>query len=212
MEYKALLTRMYSMADESLQIIIPNTDDIEVFKQRIYNALKICDYRANEQMMRLFEDTELTTELSYDELKAARTAATIMYPKEHIPAKLDLGQGTTDYDTAFGPAFEFAKNLASGEVIKIFLHRVDAYEDIGIAVKAIWDIQDTRLYKTNKRELDFIEYIKRQAPSVKLKITKIMEILYGRHFKEDVIKELQGARLEETVEVIRKENEARNVT
>lgn len=187
MHYKALLTRVYSMADESLQIIIEDTDSFDTFKTRVYTALKVADHRANTQMMRLFEDTDLTKELDYHELQACRKAAETLYPQEHFSKSLDLGAGS---------AFEFAKNMASGEVVKIFLHDVESYEDLNTAIKNVWNIIDSRLEQTNGRELAFMKYVKSLAFSVKLKITKVMEILYGRMLKEVIVEQLKGERLQ----------------
>jgi hypothetical protein len=183
MKYTALLTRMFTMADESIQIKLEDTDSFDTFKERVYTALKVTDTRAHIQMRRLFDDTDLTNQLSYSELQKAKRATEIMYPDQLLPPKLDLGEGS---------AIEFAKNMASGEVLKIFLHDYETFEDINRAIKDVWSIIDTRLVKTNKRELDFLEYVSSLGYEEKLKISMIMDVLFGRAFTSDIVNRLKG--------------------
>ncbi len=196
MHYKSLVTRMYSVADESIRVVIEDSESFETFKSRLFDVLRITDYRANVQQRRLFEDTELTNSLDYTELKAAKHAAEISFPLEGIPSQLNLGPTT---------AFEFSKNLPSGEVLQIFLHEVESYEDLSSAIKEIWDVIDSRLKRTNQRELDFMEYLKKLPYEVKLKVCRIMEILYGRNSLENVLQTLKKEDFEETTERIRDE-------
>ncbi len=200
MHYKALITRMYFMADESIQIIIDDTESFPLFKERVYTALRAADYRANLQMRRLFEDTSLTDELDYSELQAARATSELMYPNEGIPSNIDLGGEKG--------AIEFAKNLPSGEVLKLFLHDIDSYENLDIAIKNIYSLIDSRLQETNSRELKTLEYLKTLPFNTKLTVVKIMDILFGRMLKETFIEQMKGQKaqdLESTVNSIREE-------
>src|SRR5437773_4757161 len=120
MQHTALITRMITVADESIQIIIQDIDNFNVFKAAIEEALKITDKRAAVQQRRLLEDTSLTDAMSEHEVKSTIEAADIIYPMQY----------TIDMEKLQGAKFEFAKNMASGEVLKVFLHNVDAYEDL----------------------------------------------------------------------------------
>ncbi len=42
------------MADENIQIVINDTEDFTSFRDRVHNALRLCDKRANTQMYRVF--------------------------------------------------------------------------------------------------------------------------------------------------------------
>jgi len=177
MKYKALITRMLTMADESIQIIINDTDDFNSLKERVHNALKLCDLRANTQMMRLFEDTDLTNKLSIDEYLRAQHAANLVYPCDTLVSSVSLGDN---------PSIEFAKNLASGEVLKVFIHEVQSYEDLDNSINEIFKLIDDRLVETNNRELKFLEYLRSLPYEIQLKVCMIMDILYGRSTKEYV--------------------------
>jgi len=168
---------MLTMADESIQIIINDTDDINSLKERVHDALKLCDARANTQMMRLFDDTNLTDKLSLDEYLKAQHAANLVYPCDEFLSTLNLGDN---------PNIEFAKNLASGEVLKVFVHEVQSYEDLDNSINEVFSLIDERLVKTNNRELHFLEYLRSIPYETQLKISMIMDILYGRSTKEFV--------------------------
>jgi len=180
-KYKALLSRYLTMADENIQIVINDTDDFISFRDRVYSALRVCDRRANIQMYRLFEDTELTDSLSAEEFAKAEYAASIMYPYVNTE-NINLGENT---------AIEFSKNMASGEVVKLFLHEVDTYEDIEKAIENIYKLIDDRLVETNSRELECMEYFKTLPMELKVKVCMIMDILYGRNTIDNVVSRLQ---------------------
>lgn len=194
MQLKSWVSRHLSFADEAIQVVIDDTDSLETLKARTLQALRFSDYRASQQRRRLFEDTDLTQELTYEELRAARHMAELMYPLETLPAEHDLGGKTT---------FEFSKNLPGGEVLKIYVHEFETYEDVTSAIKAVWELIDTRLVYTNKREQKAQEYFKGLPIQIRTKVLRIMEILYGRSFKETVIEELQKAKLQQVTEEIR---------
>lgn len=197
MQYKAWISRTLSHADETIQIVIEDTDDITTLQKRVLEAFGVTDYRAHEQYLRLFEDTDLTQELNYDELSHARKFAGLLFPLESLPRKLDLGNKT---------AFEFAKNLPGGEVLKLYIHEFDTYEDIVTAIKTVWRIIDSRLAYTNNRELRASTYFREKIPlGIKSKIHRVMDILYGRAFKENVVQDLRAAKVEETVRELRDE-------
>jgi len=177
MKYKALITRMLTMADESIQIIINDTDDFNSLKERVHTALKLCDLRANTQMMRLFEDTDLTSKLSLDEYLRAQHAANLVYPCNELPSSINLGDNSS---------IEFAKNLASGEVLKVFISKIQSYEDLDNSINEIFNLIDERLVETNNRELNFLEYLRSIPYETQLKICMLMDILYGRSTKEYV--------------------------
>jgi len=168
---------MLTMADESIQIIINDTDEFISLKDKVYNAFKLCDARANLQMMRLFEDTDLTSKLSLDEYLRAQHAANLAYPCNTLPIDINLGDS---------PSIEFAKNMASGEVLKLFIHDVQSYEDLDTAISEIFSLIDTRLLETNQRELNFLEYLRTLPYETQVKICMLMDILYGRSTKEYV--------------------------
>jgi|SRR6266853_1071437 len=168
---------MLTMADESIQIIINDAHNFDSLKERINNAFKLCDMRANTQMMRLFEDTDLTSKLSIDEYLRAQHAANLVYPCNNLPNNVDLGNG---------PQIEFAKNMASGEVLKIFIDKVQSYEDLDSAINEVFSLIDERLVETNNRELEFLEYLRSIPYETQLKVCMIMDILYGRSTKEFV--------------------------
>ena len=174
MQYKALITRMMTVADESLSIIIEDTDTFDSFQTKVKEALTITDHRASRHQKVLLEDTNLTDKLSLDELKAVNTAVELIYPTVSLPQRCSLEQSS----------FEFAKNLASGEVVKIFLHEVDSYDDLMQAITNIWSLIDYRLELTNQRELDFLEYYKSLDYNTKLKVQLVMDVLFGRSTKE----------------------------
>src|SRR5436190_13877267 len=94
MKDKVLVSRMLTMADESIQIIINDTNDLTSLKEYLYNALKLCDNRANIQMSRLFEDTNLTNKLSFNEYTQAQHAANLVYPTDNLEVKVNLGENT----------------------------------------------------------------------------------------------------------------------
>lgn len=196
-QYTALLTRSYPNADETIEIIVDDIDDAETFKDRVLSALKITDFRANRHSRVLFEDTELTDSLDYTELKAAKRAVDIMYPQEPLPKKLELGSPKG--------SIQFTKLLAGGEVVKLYLHEVESYEELDIAIKAMFSLLDSRLARTNKREQDTSAYFKKLDMSTKLKVLNILEILYGRQMQDTVVQKLKAAHLEQTVEAIRNE-------
>jgi len=169
------------MADENIQIIVNDTDDFTSLKDRVYSALKVCDQRANTQMYRLFEDTDLTDSLSPEEFIVAEHAASLIYP--YLDTRpINLGEGT---------AIEFSKNMASGEVVKLFLHEVDSYEDIEKAIENIYKLIDERLVETNNRELECIEYFKTLPMELKVKVSMILDILYGRNIIDNVVSRIQ---------------------
>jgi hypothetical protein len=171
------------MCDETIQVIIRDTDSFDSFKARVYSALNMCDTRANRQMFRLFEDTDLTRNLSVSEYQQAKYAASLIYPISSL-GDLDLGEGAQ---------LEFTKINASGEVIKLFLHELDTYistQDVDKAIEDVWSLLDERLLKTNTRELKFIEYFRTLEPNTKLKVSMVMDILYGRVHKDDVVNRL----------------------
>lgn len=195
MQYTALLTRSYAGLDESIQIIVDDVADLAEFKEKVYDALRITDYRGNQHMQHLFEDTTLTDTLDYKELKSAQEAIKILYPSTTIPSKLDLGLPKG--------GIEFAKILPQGETLKLFLHEVENYEDLATAIKGIFAIIDSRLVKTNQRELDIREHLKKLDMTTRLKIMNILDILYGSQFGETVIEKLKQAKLDEEMEKIR---------
>lgn len=190
MKYAALVTRMYHELDESLQIIVNSEESPQDFKTKLLDAFTVADYRANVQMLRLFDDTTLTDELNYEELQAARSMAHLLYPATTLPSKLDFGEGEKK-------GIEFAKNLAGGEVLKIFLTDYESYEDITTSIKAIYDIIDSRLIKTNQREEKATSFFRSLNFTIKHKVSRIIDILYGRSLRETVTKELRDLRIQE---------------
>ena len=193
MKYTALITRMLSMADESISIIVEDTEEFDTLKDKVVHALRLCDHRANVQMNRLFEDTSLTKDLAYNELNATRRAAYMMYPLEHLTSEFTLGEGSK---------LEFAKSMPSGEVLKCFVHEIDETTDIAQACKNIWRLFDSRLGYTNQRELDYTTYINSLDFSTRTKVTMVMDILYGRTTREYV-----ASRLAPDVEAVREQEQ-----
>jgi len=174
------------MCDETIQVIIRDTDSFDSFKARVYSALNMCDTRANRQMFRLFEDTDLTKNLSQAEYEQAKHAASLVYPTSSIE-DLDLGEGAQ---------LEFTKINASGEVLKLFVHELETYtstQDVDRAIEDIWSLLDKRLLQTNTRELKFMEYFRTLDQNTKIKVSMVLDILYGRAHVQDVVSRLAPA-------------------
>jgi hypothetical protein len=182
LKYTAVVSRSLTMCDETIQVVIHDTDSFESFKSRVYSALNMCDTRANRQMFRLFEDTDLTNNLSVSEYVEAKIAASIIYPNSMVE----------DVNIGKDAQLEFTKINASGEVIKLFVHEVGTgtCDELNTVIEDVWDLLDKRLFITNKRELDFMTYFHSLDPSTKIKISMIMDILYGRAHVEDVVSRL----------------------
>jgi hypothetical protein len=196
MQYKAWIARSLTFADETIQIVLDDVSNLEMFKDRVIKALEVADHRANELQLRLFEDTSLTDELNYKELEASRSFANKLYPVQFLSHKLDLGNKTS---------FEFSKNLSGGEVLKLYLHDFSQYEDITGAIQAVWDIIDSRLQRTNSREQKAMEYYSSLSFELQHKVYKIMALLYGQKFKDIVVDELRKEKVAETVDGLRAE-------
>jgi len=120
-KYTAKVSRSNTFVDENLTFKITDAETLETFKQRVYDTLKVTDFRANLQQRRLFEDSDLVANLDYNDLKVARKAAEILYPLEGIPSKLDLGEDG---------AIEFSKLLSGGETLSLYLHEIESYDDL----------------------------------------------------------------------------------
>ena len=200
MKYTAKVSRSNTFVDENLTFKITDAETLETFKQRVYDTLKVTDFRANLQQRRLFEDSDLVANLDYNDLKVARKAAEILYPLEGIPSKLDLGEDG---------AIEFSKLLSGGETLSLYLHEIESYDDLSRGIKDIFDIVDSRLQKTNKRELDFMEYFKNVPYSTRLKVSMLMDILFNKTTKEAVIERLKEENVKDTTDTMRVEALAR---
>lgn len=196
MKFKAVTNRSLSFADETFRVIVEDTDTLESLKEKVLSAVEMADYRASELRQRLFEDTDLTDELKYEELQAARTMAKKLYPEVVLPKSPKVGTGAQ---------FEFCKLMFGGEDLRIYISDFENDEDLRQAVKVIWDIIDSRLQYTNKRELDAGNYFKTLTMATRTKILNVMDILYGRAFKDSVIEKLQQMNVQEVVEGIRKD-------
>jgi hypothetical protein len=205
MKFTAYITRFYQMAEESLEVIIDDIPDFEDFKERVFNVLRVTDYRANLQARRLFEDTELIKELSYSDLQKIRKAVDILFPQMTLPKTLDLNssQSWNEEERKGKGGYQFTKSLRDGEVLKIFLHEVEPEEDSQVAIKNIYSIIDARLRKTNQRNLDFTNYLRSLDMDMRTKITMILELLYRQTDVATVIQRLKGQEAQETVEQIR---------
>jgi len=199
-KYTAKVSRSNTFVDENLTFKITDAETLETFKQRVYDTLKVTDFRANLQQRRLFEDSDLVANLDYNDLKVARKAAEILYPLEGIPSKLDLGEDG---------AIEFSKLLSGGETLSLYLHEIESYDDLSRGIKDIFDIVDSRLQKTNKRELDFMEYFKNVPYSTRLKVSMLMDILFNKTTKEAVIERLKEENVKDTTDTMRVEALAR---
>src|SRR6266516_4165097 len=183
MQYKALVTRMLTMADEAIEIIISDTDTFQDFSTKVESALALCDKRANTQMFMLFEDTSLTDALSVEEYVKAEYAANILYP--------DTSLYTTSLGLGENVQIAFTKTLPSGEAVKVFLHDTHTYEEVIQAVEDIWNLIDNRLVETNDREIGCNKYLNSLDPELKIKISMILDILYGRMTPQEVISRLK---------------------
>ncbi len=183
MKYKALVTRMLTMADEAIEIIINDTDTFQDFSTKVKNALSLCDLRANTQMFRLFEDTELTYSLSVEEYIKAEHAANLLYPYSRENAEsLDLGENVQ---------IAFTKQLPSGEVVKLFIYDTNDYDAVTNSIADIWKLVDNRLVETNNREIACNKYLNSLDPTLKVKISMVLDILYGRMSPEQVMARLK---------------------
>lgn len=182
MKVQGLVTRVISAADETIQVFTEDTD-FEDFQSNVLSALAACDYRAHTQMQRLFEDSSLQYVLDETEFGQAQEAASLMYPVSDLESQCS------------GTKIEFTKNLASGEVLKVFISDLTTEDDITKLLYDIWNLIDERLQDTNSREMAFTEYYRTLSPECQLKVGIVMEALYGRQTLEQVRARLsQGQR------------------
>jgi len=200
MKFTALVSRSLNHADESIRIQIEDEDSFTKFKDKVLEACLYCDYRSNVQMQRLFEDTSLTSTFSNSELKAATLAAQLLYPLEKLPSKSSLREDVK---------FEFSKLNGSGEQLTIQLKELDSYEELNTAIRHIWDLLDVRLQRTNKRELEHMAFIQQLDFNTKLKVSMVMDVLYGRATSEFVQERLKQNAEDELSKVM---NEIREET
>lgn len=191
MQYTGLITRMISAADEAIQIIIQDQDDFSTFKSAVLEALKVTDARAAVQQHRLLEDTELTDKLTDAETRAITKAVNIVYS----------GNQVVDTTKLRNAKFEFAKNMASGEVLKIFMHEVDSYDNLVESLENIYAILDNRLIETNTRELEFMKFYRTLDGNTQLKVAMIMDILYGRSTLDTIKAQLEKSNENEAQQV-----------
>jgi len=179
----ALVTKQISHADESIRIQIENADDVQAFMDKLKAVLSITDARANLHMQHLAEDTELTTNLSSSEHEAFLTAAQILYPDK----------GVHNLDTLGGQVkFEFSKINAQGETLTLQLLDVGDVVDLNTMLTTLQNLIDNRLQETNQRELDHMRFIRTLDMNTQVKIGMVLDILYGRAFKEEVLKRLKS--------------------
>lgn len=183
------------MADESLRVVIEDTDSFETFKKRVFDVLQISDNRSQTHMLRLLEDTNLTAQLDYHELRKIKEAVKVLFPAETLPAKMDLGPAT---------AFEFSKLMAMGEDLKLFIHNVESYEDLNRALKDVWDVLDARLARTNDRDIRFRKFVEKFPFELNMKMNTIFQLLYGKEIEGvgKVLKEIKDG------EILRMKDEA----
>lgn len=187
MELKALFTRQIASADESIRIQVEGCHTFEDFKAKIAEACMYGDSRASTQMQRLAHDTDLTKNLTESEKEAFLKAAYILYPEVPLPEETLLKKGCK---------FEFAKINAHGESLTVQVMNIESYDELETTLFNLWQLIDNRLYETNKRELDHMQYIRTLDMNTQIKVGMILDILYGRQFKEEVAKRLEGAREE----------------
>lgn len=183
MKINALVTKQISHADESIRIQIENAEDVQTFIDKLKAVLSITDYRANLHMQHLAEDTELTKNLALPEHEAFLTAAQILYPDKEIH-NLDVLGGQVK--------FEFSKINAQGETLTLQLLDVGDVVDLKTMLTTLQNLIDTRLQETNQRELDHMKFIRTLDMNTQVKIGMILDILYGRAFKEEVLKRLKS--------------------
>lgn len=188
MEFKALITRQIQQADESIRVSIESDTDIRKFKERVFESLDYTDNRANAQMMRLFEDTTLMDTFTEKEKEACTTVANLLFPNITPPSKPNLVEGVK---------FEFSKIMAGGESLTLQITEIKDYSSLNSSIRAIFDMLDTRLERTNTRELDVRSYLDTIDYETKLKVVMFVDLLYGRTTSDQLIQRLTSKELEE---------------
>lgn len=170
-------------ADESIRIQIENESDFSLFKQKVLESCSIGDARANLQMQRIAHDTDLTKHLDTEEKEAFLTAAYKLYPSIEQPEDSLLLENVR---------FEFSKINAAGESLVVQLLELESFDDVYSKLSELWTLLDERLLETNSRELAHMQYIRTLDMNTQIKIGKILDILYGRTFKDEVAKILES--------------------
>jgi len=181
MELTALVTKGITVADESIRIQIQGEDSFASFKDKVHEACRYIDYRAHLQMRRMFEDTSLTEQLTRAERDAVEACAYTLFPLEQLSAEPVLRSGVK---------FEFTKLFAASETLTVQVQDIDSYDVLNTTIKHIWELLDTRLNVTNKREEDFREYVSTLDYNTKLKVAMIIDLLYGKASEETVVARL----------------------
>ncbi len=185
MEFKALFTRQISQADESIRVSIEGDDTFETFKAKVLEACLYGDARANLQMQRLVHDTSLTTQLNEAETQAVIEAAYKLFPTVTPPSETALTKGVK---------FEFSKLNGSGEALAIQITDVTNLNDLNSVLLEMWTLLDERVLVTNERELSHTAYTNTLPYQTKLTVATVLDILYGRAFKDDVEQRLKGSK------------------
>lgn len=188
MEFKALITRQIQQADESIRVSIEGDHSIREFKERVFESLDYTDNRANTQMLRLFEDTNLLNTFSESEKEACTTVANLLFPNISLPSKPNLIEGVK---------FEFSKIMAGGESLTLQIMEIKDYSSLNASIRAIFDMLDARLEKTNTRELEVKAYLDSINYETKLKVVMFIDLLYGRTTSDQLIQRLTSKELEE---------------
>ena len=175
MQYKALVSRTILMADESIRVNIANGNkglfswlDIS---NKITEAFAHTDARAYIQAQRLLEDSDLVQNLTADEYASLAQCMEYLYPKPEITVSC--------FDKTV--QIELSKLNGSGESLTVQLHNITPTDNVELAISNTFDLLDARLAATNAREIAHMEFMRTLDYQTKLKITMIMDILYGRN-------------------------------
>jgi len=173
-EFEAYVTRQMTLADETLCIAIQGDMNFESFKARILQACECGDYRVHQEVHRLIEDTSLLESMNPEEICAAYTTLTILYPQmKFLPELLKKGV-----------KFEIGKLNAGGESIKVRVQEIKQNDNVFDILVGLWDLIDTRLNETNHRELAYMEHLKTVDYDTRLKVIMLLDTLYGRQTPE----------------------------
>jgi len=177
MQLVAHITRHIAVADEVIEVEVDNIWNVEMLQARVLAACAVMDARAHTQMQRLFEDTQLTDQLSLDERMAASDTAALLFPV--VEAALWL--------LASHAKWRFTKTLPAGEHLVIGAEGITSLTELELLLQGVWHTIDSRLQVGNGREMACQEYTRTLPYDTRLKVAKVLGILYGQTDKAQVI-------------------------
>jgi len=171
MELKALLTKQVGFADESMRVSISSCSSVEELQDKLKAALTLADSRVNDLNVRIFEDTELTSKLSEEELTQAKVAVDYLFPEIKLEDSDPLKENVQ---------LEFSKLMPSGESLTVQVYDIEKYEDLSSTITSVFSTIDNRLFESNFRVMAYEKYLKTIPIEARLKILLIVDALFGK--------------------------------